>query len=118
MSHLEEAYREDCNSGSLLESSLLSGASYLTGKRKDQEFINPRNSTLNVREDWNSSPNLGFGKTVVDVNDGNSGIRDINSGINVNPVVKESGRAAIVNKQGYFPSNISLLGPTTIFGDC
>ncbi|KAL5862503.1 hypothetical protein ACOSQ3_000017 [Xanthoceras sorbifolium] len=33
---------------------------------------------------------------------------DSNSGIRVYFVVKESERAAIVNKQGYFPSNISL----------
>ncbi|KAL5823108.1 hypothetical protein ACOSQ4_021008 [Xanthoceras sorbifolium] len=83
-------------------------------RKKDQEFIDPLNSTENVLE-WTgklTSPKLGFGKAVVDV------VKNNSSGIRVNPVVKESERAAVVNKQGYFPSDISMLQPTTSIGNC
>ncbi|KAL5785499.1 hypothetical protein ACOSQ2_007891 [Xanthoceras sorbifolium] len=45
-------------------------------RKKDQEFINPLNSTLNVREDWNKFSQIRIWQTVIDVvKDGIYGIR-------------------------------------------
>ncbi|KAK1578956.1 hypothetical protein Q3G72_034504 [Acer saccharum] len=85
-------------------------------RKKDQAFNNPLNSTVNVRE-WigeSSSPKLGFGKAVVDVDV----VKDSNPGVKINLVAKELERAAIFNRQGYSPSDISMLGPTNSIGNC
>ncbi|KAI9162341.1 hypothetical protein LWI28_026337 [Acer negundo] len=85
-------------------------------RKKDQAFNNPLNSTVNVRE-WigeSSSPKLGFGKAVVHVDV----VKDSNPCVKVNLLVKELERAAIFNRQGYSPSDISMFGPTNSIGNC